>query len=77
MGQPPKPPIKKVQPAKRPKLQPHLVFYRVPVIEALNRGNREELTALINGARDLQKEYGSFEKMIATLESAAKRAGQG
>ena len=57
--------------------QPHHVFYRVPVLEALKRGNREELTALATGARELQKEYGSFDKMIATLQDAAKRAGQG
>ncbi|HYJ31027.1 MAG TPA: hypothetical protein VEW25_11890 [Allosphingosinicella sp.] len=58
------------------KFQPHHVFYRVPVLEALKRGNREELTALANGARELQKEYGNFDKMIATLQDAAKRAGQ-
>ncbi len=76
MGQPPKTPIKKVQPAKAPKLQPHLVFYRVPVLAALKRGKREELTALVEGAQGLQKEFGSFDKMIATLQDAAKRAGQ-
>lgn len=56
--------------------QPHNVFYRVPVLEALKRGDREELSALVNGARELQKEFGTFDKLIATLDQAATRAGK-
>ncbi len=78
MGTPPKTPIKKTPVAKTPKIkQPHLVFYRVPVLDAIKRGDREELATLLNGARELQKEFGSFDKLIASLEGAANKAGRG
>ena len=68
-------PIVKPVVTKTPKLkQPGLVFYRVPVLDALKRGDREELTALLKGAKELQKEFGDFGKLIESLETAAKRA---
>ena len=70
-----KPPTDNSEAARTPKLkQPGLVFYRVPVLDALKRGDREELTTLLKGAKELQKEFGDFSKLIATLETAAKRA---
>jgi hypothetical protein len=76
-----KPPIKDVNKAAatakvNPKLQGNLVFYRVPVLEALKRGNREELQSLLKGAEGLKAEFGNLDKVIATLKDAANRAGK-
>ena len=54
--------------------QPGLVFYRVPVLDALKRGDREQLQILLKNAKELQQEFGSFDKLIDSLETAAKRA---
>jgi hypothetical protein len=63
----------------RPKLpaklrQPGLVFYRVPVLDALKRGDREQLQIILKNAKELRAEFGDFDKLIDTLETAAKRA---
>ena len=60
-----------------PKLRsPGLVFYRVPVLDAIKRGDPEQLQILLKNAKELQAEFGDFDKLIGSLEDAAKRAQQ-
>jgi hypothetical protein len=64
-----KPPIKKVTATRAitPKLRdPGIVFYRVAVNEALQRGKRAEINKLLTAARKLQAE---LPQMIKDLES--------
>lgn len=63
----------------RPKLpaklrQPGLVFYRVPVLDALKRGDREQLQIILKNAKELRAEFGDFDKLVDTLENAVQRA---
>jgi hypothetical protein len=55
-------------------LDPGRVFYRVAVDDALERGERAEILSLIEGAREVQAKYGSFDGLIEHLELAAKKA---
>ena len=69
----------KIPKVTRPKLPPKLrspglVFYRVPVLDALKRGDREQLQIILQNAKDLRQEFGDFDKLIDTLENAAKQA---
>jgi hypothetical protein len=58
-----------------PKLRsPGLVFYRVPVLDAIKRGDPEQLGILLKNAKELRAEFGDFDKLINSLEDAAKRA---
>ena len=54
--------------------RPIHVFYLVAVDEALQRGEREEINALLEGAKAVKKKHGDLEKVIAKLEDAAKKA---
>lgn len=53
---------------------PSRVFYRVAVEDALKRGERAEIEALIHGARDVQAKYGGLSGLITHLEGALKQA---
>ena len=53
---------------------PHHVFYLVAVNEALQRGERAEINALLEGAKAVKAQHGDLDKLIAKLESAAKKA---
>ncbi len=55
-------------------LDPGRVFYRVAVEEVLQRGERAEILALIEGARDVKAKYGDIDGLIKQLEAAAKKA---
>jgi len=55
-------------------LDPGRVFYRVAVRETLERGEHAEIHALLEGAREVKKEYGGLDGLIAKLEDAANRA---
>ena len=54
-------------------LDPGHVFYRPAVDDILQRGELHEIQSLIKGARDVKAQYGDLDKLIATLESAAKK----
>lgn len=53
---------------------PHHVFYLVAVNEALERGERAEINALLEGAKAVKAHHGDLDKLIAKLEGAAKKA---
>jgi hypothetical protein len=55
-------------------LDPGRVFYRVAVEDALKRGELSEIKALIKGAKEVQAKHGDLPSLIATLESAARKA---
>jgi hypothetical protein len=55
-------------------LDPGRVFYRVAVRDTLERGERAEIEALLQGARDVKQEFGGLDGLISHLESAAKKA---
>lgn len=55
-------------------LDPGRVFYRPAVDDALKRGDRAEIQALLKGARDVKAKYGDLDGLIRQLEAAAKKA---
>ena len=55
-------------------LDPGRVFYRVAVEDILKRGEPSEIQALIKGAKEVKAKHGDLDKLIATLESAARKA---
>lgn len=56
-------------------LDPGRVFYRPAVDDILARGEHAEISALLQGARDVKAKYGDLDGLIKTLESAARKAG--
>ncbi len=55
-------------------LDPGRVFYRVAVEDTLARGERAEIEALIQGAREVKAQFGNLDGLIEHLEAAAKKA---
>jgi hypothetical protein len=55
-------------------LDPGRVFYRVAIDDALKRGELHEIQGLLKGAKEVKAKHGDLDKLIATLESAAKKA---
>ena len=53
---------------------PNHVFYLVAVNEALQRGERAQINALLEGAKAVKAQHGDLDKLIAKLEGAAKKA---
>jgi hypothetical protein len=68
-----KPPIKKVAALQKPSLtklrDPHLVFYRVAVNEALASGKAAQISKTLAQARQLQADLPA---MIKDLEKASR-----
>ena len=55
-------------------LDPGRVFYRPAVDDVLQRGELVEIQQLIAAAKDAKAHFGDFDKLIAKLEGAAKKA---
>ena len=71
------PPIRQqalTQQRLRDLLDPGRVFYRPVVDDVLQRGERFEIDALLQGARDVKAKFGDLDGLIRTLEAAAKKA---
>jgi len=64
--------IDKIQVAmKKPRVDPR-PLYGVPISDALKRGNKAELTALLAQAKATRKNQGDLAKAIKNLEGALK-----
>jgi len=55
-------------------LFPPRPFYRVAVEDILKRGDFAEIQANLKGARELKKQHGDLDGLIAKLDAAAKKA---
>jgi hypothetical protein len=50
-------------------------FYMVAIRETLDRGQPQEIQALLDGARQVREQYGDLDGLIRELEGLAKPGG--
>ena len=62
------------KPSINPKTFPPRKFYMVAVREILQRGNPTEISDLLKGAQEIQKEYGDIGSLISKLQEAQRSA---
>lgn len=47
-------------------------FYMAAVRDTLDRGDKAEISALLDGARGVKEQYGDLDGLIAELEKACR-----